>query len=115
MKRLYRRGNSPTLQTVQRIDTGLPYHTLDTRRLRNASPLQTNLVAKRSKRKMFWIIVGVGFLLLFAVVLASRPAHGAAMGQVVCGWGHSQAICPPWHEVADPPRLYWVALPIVEK
>lgn len=110
-----RRGNPPTLQTVQRLDTGLPYHTLDTRRLRNASPLQTKLGQRRHGRKLFWIIVGVGILLVLAVALA-RPAHGAAVEQVVCVKGYTQAICPPW-QMAEPPQMahHWVALPILNQ
>jgi len=70
-------------------------------------------------RRIVSLIVGLGFLfLLVAVVLAasSRPAHGAAPGQVVCVLGGAQAICPPSLEIGEPPaesiRIY---LPIVAR
>jgi len=53
------------------------------------------------------LIVGLGFMVfLVAVVLATfvvRPAHGAALGQVVCASGNAQVICPPSQEVSEPP------------
>lgn len=55
------------------------------------------------------LIVGLGFMVfLVAVVLATfvvRPAHGAALGQVVCASGNAQVICPPSLEVGEPPAI----------
>lgn len=71
------------------------------------------------KARRIVLIVGLGFMVfLVAVVLAasSRPAHGAAPGQVVCVLGGAQAICPPSLEIGEPPaesiRIY---LPIVAR
>jgi len=74
---------------------------------------------RKRRSRVISLIVGLGFLfLLVAVVLAasSRPAHGAAPGQVVCVLGGAQAICPPSLEIGEPPaesiRIY---LPIVAR
>lgn len=70
-------------------------------------------------RRIVSLIVGLGFLfLLVAVVLAvsSRPAHGAALGQVVCVLGGASTICPPSLEIGNPPTYtVFVHLPIVAR
>lgn len=61
---------------------------------------------RKRRSRVISLIVGLGFLfLLVAVVLvaSSRPAHGAALGQVVCVLGGAQAICPPSQEIGEPP------------
>lgn len=61
---------------------------------------------KRSARRKLLIIVGMLlFFMLVAVALAvsGRPAHGAALRQVVCVLSGTQAICPPWQEIGEPP------------
>ena len=84
-----RRGNPPTLQTVQRID-GQMYQTLNTRRLRNASPLQTKLPAQRRIGLVSIVLVAL-IVILLALALAANSAH--AQTCQIGGAPHPQTTC----------------------
>lgn len=85
-----RRGNPPTLQTVQRIDSGLPYHTLNTRRLRNASPLQTKLPAPRRLGIASVVLIAL-IIILLALAVAANSAHAQVIGEPWCQVGNAPA------------------------
>lgn len=88
-----RRHNPPTMQTVQRVD-GSTYQTLDTHRLRNASPLQTVLPARRRLGIVSIILVAV-IVVLLALALSVSKGAGSA---------RAQEIGEPWCEIGAPPQ-----------
>lgn len=57
------------MQTVERAD-GTTYQTLNTRRLRNASPLQTDLPAKRKINIISVILIAAILMLVGLAILA---------------------------------------------
>lgn len=84
-----RRHNAPTMQTIQRAD-GSMYHTLNTRRLRNASPLQTVMPAKRKINVISIVLIAlIVALLTLALMVSSAHAQtcqigGAPTPQMAC-------------------------------
>lgn len=79
--------NASTMQTVRRAD-GQLYQTLNTRRLKAASPLQTVLPAQRR--------IGIASIVLLAliVILLALAANSA----------HAQQIGEPWCEIGSAPQ-----------
>lgn len=67
------RGNPPTMRTVRRVD-GSMYHTLNTQRLRNASPLQTVLPAQRRISIASIVLIALIVTLIALAVIATN-AH----------------------------------------
>ncbi len=84
-----RRHNAPTMQTIQRAD-GSMYHTLNTRRLRNATPLQTVLPAQRRLGIASIVLIAL-IVVLLALALIASVAHAQTIGQ-------------PWCEVGSAPK-----------
>jgi hypothetical protein len=84
-----RHGNPPTLQTIQRVD-GQLYQTLNTQRLRNASPLQTKLPAKRRLGITSIVLIAL-IVILLALAVAANSAHAQEIGQ-------------PWCQISSAPR-----------
>lgn len=84
-----RRHNAPTMQTVQRVN-GQLYQTLDVRRLRNASPLQTDLPARRRISLISIVLIAI-IIALIALAIASSNAHAQTIGE-------------PWCEIGSAPR-----------
>lgn len=68
-----KRRNPPTMQTVRRAD-GQLYQTLNTRRLRNASPLQTVLPEQR-RLSVISIVIVAAIITLLALALIASNAH----------------------------------------
>lgn len=98
-----KRRNPPTLQTVQRVD-GSTYQTLapvrrglNTRRLKNASPLQTIMPAQRRISLVSIILIAAIITLLALAVMAS----GA----------HAQTIGEPWCQISSAPAPTLSPLP----
>lgn len=83
-----RHNNAPTMQTVQRAD-GQLYQTLNTKRLRNASPLQTVLPAQRR--------IGIASIVLIALIIALLALA------LITSSAHAQTISQPWCEVGSAP------------
>lgn len=65
--------NASTMQTVRRAD-GQLYQTLNTRRMRNASPLQTVLPAQRRLGIASIILIAL-IVTLIALALIASSAH----------------------------------------
>lgn len=76
------------MQTVQRAD-GQLYQTLDTRRLRNASPLQTVVPAQRR--------LGIVSIVLIAIIIA-------LIALAIASSAHAQVIGEPWCQVGNAPQ-----------
>lgn len=75
-----RRHNPPTLQTIQRAD-GSTYQTLNTRRLKNASPLQTVMPAQRRISRISVVLIAIIVALLaLALMVGSTHAQTCQIG-----------------------------------
>lgn len=81
--------NAPTLQTVKRAD-GQLYQTLNTRRLRNASPLQTVLPAQRRIGIASIVLIAL-IVVLLALALITSSAHAQVIGEPWCQIGSAPA------------------------
>lgn len=74
--------NASTMQTVRRAD-GQLYQTLNTRRLRNASPLQTVLPEQR-RLSVISIVIVAAIITLLALAVIANNAHAQTIGEPWC-------------------------------
>lgn len=82
-----------TMQTVQRAD-GSTYQTLNTRRMRNASPLQTVLPAQRRLSIVSLVLIALIVALIALAVTLSLSKGSSA---------HAQSIGEPWCQIGSAP------------
>lgn len=96
-----------SMQTIQRND-GSTYQTLNTRRLKNASPLQTVMPAQRRISTVSIVLVAI-IIVLLALALVVSNAHAQTIGEPWCQIGSAPQ--PALEGQCIQPRAY---LPLID-